>query len=103
MHSSTNMTDRALYAPNPWVAETVEIRKITPEIENVVTYHLAFTHPDVAADYHFKPGQFNMLYLPGAGESAISMSGDTTSCEILDHTIRTAGNVTRGLSPAASR
>ena len=40
---------------NPWVAETVEIRKITPEIENVVTYHLAFSNPEIAAGYHFKP------------------------------------------------
>ncbi len=95
--SLTNMTASASRS-NSWVAETVEIRKITPEIENVVTYHLAFSNPEIAAGYHFKPGQFNMLYLPGAGESAISMSGDATSCEILDHTIRTAGNVTRGLT-----
>lgn len=85
-------------ATNTWVASTVEIRAITPEIENVKTYHLAFTNQDVAANYQFKPGQFNMLYLPGAGESAISISGDTSACEILDHTVRVAGNVTQGLA-----
>lgn len=95
--SPHNLADKS-QAPNPWVADTVTIREITSEIENVVTYHLAFTHPEVAARYQFKPGQFNMLYLPGAGESAISMSGDTASPGILDHTIRTAGNVTRGLT-----
>jgi NAD(P)H-flavin reductase len=95
--SSTNMAPSVL-PPNPWVAETVEIRKITPEIENVVTYQLAFTDPVVASGYRFSPGQFNMLYLPGAGESAISMSGDPESREVFDHTIRVAGNVTRGLT-----
>jgi NAD(P)H-flavin reductase len=94
---STNSTANAL-RPDPWVAETVEIRDITPEVESVTTYHLAFTNPDVAARYRFQPGQFNMLYMPGAGESAISMSGDTNSCEVLDHTVHTVGNVTRGLS-----
>jgi NAD(P)H-flavin reductase len=39
-----------------------------------------------------------MLYLPGAGEAAISLSGDPASCDRLAHTIRTAGNVTRGLA-----
>jgi len=94
---STSVTASVLQ-PNPWVADTVEIRKITPEIEHVLTYHLAFTNPDVGAGYRFKPGQFNMLYLPGAGESAISMSGDSDSHEVVDHTIRIAGNVTRGLT-----
>ncbi len=96
-HSSTKIAVPPRRA-SPWVAETVEIRKITPEIENVVTYRLAFTDSAVAAGYHFEPGQFNMLYLPGAGESAISISGDISSCDLLDHTIRTAGNVTRGLT-----
>lgn len=96
--ASPNPSTNFSRGPNPWVADTVTIRSITPEIENVVTYHLAFTNPEIAANYHFEPGQFNMLYLPGAGESAISMSGDTAQCEILDHTVRTAGNVTRGLT-----
>ena len=36
-----------------------------------------------------------MLYVPGAGEAAISMSGDPDSSRLLAHTIRFAGNVTR--------
>lgn len=48
--------------------------------------------------YCFQPGQFNMLYLPGVGESAISMSGDSTSHVGWIHTVRVAGNVTRTLA-----
>ena len=68
---------------NPWVPQTVKICKITPEIHGVATYHLALTDPAAASGYRFQPGQFNMLYLPGAGEAAISLSGDPASCGTL--------------------
>jgi NAD(P)H-flavin reductase len=83
---------------NPWLSQTVEIRAIRPEIDGVMTYDLAFQDPSAAAAYRFRPGQFNMLYLPGAGEAAISLSGDPATTGTLAHTIRTAGNVTRELA-----
>lgn len=45
----------------------------------------------------FAPGQFNMLYSFGMGESAISISGDPARPEKLVHTIRAVGTVTRAL------
>ncbi len=45
----------------------------------------------------FSPGQFNMLYLFGKGEAAISISGDPTKEQPLQHTIRRAGVVTQAL------
>jgi NAD(P)H-flavin reductase len=39
-----------------------------------------------------------MLYLPGFGESAISLSSDAGRPETLEHTVRVAGNVTGALS-----
>jgi len=96
--NASKMATDSPRSPSLWVPKTVVIRKITPEVENVATYHLAFTDADAAASYRFKPGQFNMLYMPGVGESAISISGDPESPELLDHTIRVAGNVTRGLT-----
>ena len=83
---------------NPWLPMPARIREITPEIDGVVTYRLELTDPVDAAGYRFRPGQFNMMYLPGAGEAAISLSGDPVSPESLIHTVRTAGNVTRGLA-----
>ena len=50
----------------------------------------------------FEPGQFNMLYLPGAGEAPISISGDPATPELLVHTIRAVGGVTRGLQRLAA-
>lgn len=46
----------------------------------------------------FEPGQFNMIYCFGAGESAISISGDPANRSTLTHTIRAVGTVTRALA-----
>jgi len=46
----------------------------------------------------FLPGQFNMLYAFGTGESAISISGDPAHPGELIHTIRRVGIVTEALS-----
>ena len=51
---------------NPWLAQTVRIEAITPELDGVATYHLRFRDEEVHAGYQFQPGQFNMLYFqPG--------------------------------------
>ena len=39
-----------------------------------------------------------MLYLPGYGEAAISISSDPEKPELIGHTIRFVGNVTRAVS-----
>ena len=85
-------------AHHPWVAHSARIDRIRPEVPGVTTYDLAFDDPDVAARYRFAPGQFNMLYLPGFGESAISISSDPSRRESLSHTVRVAGNVTQALA-----
>ncbi|MCA9040221.1 MAG: FAD/NAD(P)-binding protein [Planctomycetaceae bacterium] len=84
-----------IFQDNAWVPSTAVIRKITPEIEGVKTFLLELADSQVTRAYTFRPGQFNMLYVPGAGEAAISMSGDPDSSRLLAHTIRFAGNVTR--------
>jgi NAD(P)H-flavin reductase len=45
----------------------------------------------------FRPGQFHMLWAPGVGESAISLSGDPRSPSPIVHTIREVGTVTKAL------
>jgi NAD(P)H-flavin reductase len=75
----------------------VKIESIRQEVPGVATYKLGFLDAELAGSYRFQPGQFNMLYLPGVGESAISVSADPGSALLL-HTIRIAGNVTRALA-----
>jgi NAD(P)H-flavin reductase len=76
----------------------VRIAEIIAEIPGVSTYQLEFVDPQQAARYRFKPGQFNMIYLPGVGESAISLSAHPESRDRWSHTIRVAGNVTQTLA-----
>jgi NAD(P)H-flavin reductase len=83
---------------NPWVAHSARIDDICVEVRGVATYDIVFDNPDVAAAYRFQPGQFNMLYLPGYGESAISISSDPSASGTLSHTVRAAGNVTQALA-----
>lgn len=94
----TLTANRPLSPPNPWQTHQVVIRDITPELEGVATYHLAFRDSAVAECYRFAPGQFNMLYLPGAGEIPISLSADPRATASWAHTVRVAGNVTRSLA-----
>ena len=85
-------------ASNPWQAATVRIAGIDEEIPGVATYHLEFVDLAVGRSYQCQPGQFNMLYLPGIGESAISVSGPASAQGRWPHTVRVAGNVTGALS-----
>jgi NAD(P)H-flavin reductase len=81
-----------------WLPHRAAIRSIKPETPGVATYALELLDADVAATYSFQPGQFNMLYLPGIGEVAISISSDPAAGGTLWHTVRAAGNVTLALA-----
>jgi len=79
--------------PNPAV-----IRAIKPEANGISTFSMEFVDADEAAAYRFQPGQFNMLYLPGFGEVAISLSSSPVEPRVMGHTVRVAGSVTRAIS-----
>jgi len=83
---------------DPMLPRPAIIQAIKPEAAGVYTFSMAFANTADRAAYHFQPGQFNMLYLPGFGEVAISVSSNPEEPQVLGHTIRIAGNVTRGIS-----
>jgi NAD(P)H-flavin reductase len=92
------LTPAAGAAARTWMPQIAVIRDIKPETPGVVTYALEFPDRGAAAAYCFQPGQFNMLYLPGIGEAAISISSDPEEQGVLLHTVRAAGNVTQALA-----
>ena len=79
----------------PFEAEVVERIQESPSL---FTLRLRFSDPGLQEKYQFEPGQFNMLYLYGVGEVPISIVSDPRESNILDHTIRSVGRVTRGLA-----
>lgn len=79
------------WAPTPY--EVVRVRRDTAD-----TFTLWLRPQDGGPAMAFAPGQFNMLYAFGVGESAISVSGDPHQREVLQHTIRNVGGVTGQLA-----
>ena len=89
------MTARAVVpapiAMLPEPAVIVAKRSFGPEIRS---YRLRLLDPTARPRFDFLPGNFNMVYAPGVGEVAISISSDPDD-EDLEHTIRIVGRTTR--------
>ncbi len=75
----------------PHPAEIVEKHSFGPDIH---AYRMVLRDPAARPLFDFRPGQFNMVYVPGVGEVAISISSDPEE-ETLEHTIRIVGRTTR--------
>lgn len=79
----------------PMLPAPLRIRKVRRETADTFTVHL--DAPDREAGFRFAPGQFNMLYVFGVGEAAISISGDPGATGEIVHTIRSVGTVTNAI------
>lgn len=88
------MTAVAMTAPgqDPWAPIPARVLSRRAETPGTWTLEIAPSAPLAP----WAPGQFNMLWHFGAGESAISHSGDPEGGPIR-HTIRAVGAVTEGL------
>lgn len=75
----------------PEPAQIVDKRSFGPDLH---AYRLRLLDPSARPRFDFQPGQFNMVYVPGVGEVAISISSDPDE-EDLEHTIRIVGRTTR--------
>ena len=78
--------------------QQAEIVERIEESRDIFTLRMRFRDPEIQQQYSFQPGQFNMLYLHGVGEVAISIVSDPTDEHLIDHTIRRLGRVTSGLA-----
>jgi NAD(P)H-flavin reductase len=96
--TSLSLKPAAAHSEQPLAPFWAEIIEIVPEAEGVNTYWLRFKNKHLQESYRFLPGQFNMLYLPGYGEAAISISSDPGDHDRIGHTIRFVGNVTHAIS-----
>jgi NAD(P)H-flavin reductase len=85
---------------SPWVPVPFRVEQRSTETSDTVT--LVLSPPKHVAHRSFLPGQFNMLYVLGVGEAAISIAGDPNRPETLVHTVRSAGKVSNALSQAVA-
>lgn len=68
------------------------IERFTLETHDTFSFELKVSNRD--GKYHYRPGQFNMLYSYGIGEVPISISGDPGNPGKIVHTVRAYGSVT---------
>lgn len=83
---------------NASLPHEIEVVERIQESPTIFTLRLRFTDPAHHAAFRFDPGQFNMLYMYGVGEVAISIVSDPEDEMLFGHTIRVVGRVTRGLA-----
>lgn len=82
---------------NPYMPVPATIREIRSETNDTRTYFL--TLGDSSRGYPwFRPGQFNMISIPGLGEAPISFSSPPNPDGTFTHTVRAVGNVTKALA-----
>lgn len=90
MNSALNL---AYLVPQPAV-----IVGRTQESPSIFTLKIRLEEGAAQAAYRHSLGQFNMLYLPGVGEVAISIMSDPEDQQHIGHTIRAVGRVTNKLA-----
>ncbi len=81
----------------PWEYARATIVALHDDAPGVRSYALAVDEPHRDRLATSQPGQFNMLYLPGIGEAAISIASPPGQHPVL-HTVRAVGNVTNHLA-----
>ena len=88
------MTVLAVPTGNPLLTRPHTVSGVRRHTHDIVTIDVRPEWEPVA----FEPGQFHMVYAYGVGEAAISVSSDPATPELLSHTIRAVGWVTRTLN-----
>ena len=90
----------AMPSPHPWAPIPFTVRSRTAETPDTGSLVLA---PADGAPLRlaFRPGQFNMVYVFGVGEAAISISGDPEVPGTYVHTVRAAGKISQAILAAA--
>ena len=81
--------------PDPFVPQVYSVDGVRRELSDTVTLELT---PVAGPRPSFRPGQFNMLYVFGVGEVAISMSGDPAHEAAFVHTVRDVGAISGAIA-----
>ena len=85
--------DSAALLPRPF-----RVTRARRELLDVWTLELEAA--DGEGPVRFQPGQFTMVYVFGIGEVPLSISGDPAKPDVLVHTVRAVGAVTRAVCAA---
>jgi sulfhydrogenase subunit gamma (sulfur reductase) len=84
---------------NPLMPRRVIVEQNVPETHDTFSLRVSLNEQD---EFLYKPGQFNMLSIPGVGEAPFSFSLLNSRQKEFVHTIRQAGNVVDALKRLTS-
>ena len=93
MSTGRNAPDGRTQSGDGLLPVPVRVSRVRRETADVATIEL--TPPSAFAS---TPGQFNMLYVFGLGEVAISLSGDPADEGRVAHTVRAVGAISRAIT-----
>lgn len=88
-------TTETLNGVDPMLPRRFLVRRVRRETEDTFTLELGSMD---GGELAFGSGQFNMLYVFGAGEVPISISGNPSQPSLLVHTTRSVGAVTGAMA-----
>ena len=86
-----------LTSANPFVPEPARIVRTYYLTEDVKFFQVRIANMEKALSFGYRPGQFVMIYVPGAGEAPFSISSPPSRPGLLEFCIRKAGTVTNAL------
>jgi len=90
------LTSVSVTMPDPMIPNIYTIQRARWETNDTFSVDLV---PSQGGDIPaFEAGQFNMVYVYGVGEIPISISSDPSRRDMLIHTTRAVGTVTRAMS-----
>jgi len=88
---------QALRKENPYLPAMARIVRIHRMVENNYLFTVRFLDDELARNFHYLPGQFVMLSVPGTGEAPISISSTPSRPGVLELCVRRVGRLTNAL------
>jgi NAD(P)H-flavin reductase len=82
---------------NPFIPESARIVRTYHLTEDVKLFQVRIVDMDKALSFKYRPGQFGMISVLGAGEAPFSISSTPSRPGLLEFCIRKAGTVTNAL------
>jgi len=92
-----NGENKQLTKTNPFMPEAARIVRTYHLTEDVKFFQVRIVDMDKALSFKYRPGQFAMISVLGAGEAPFSISSTPSRPGLLEFCIRKAGTVTNAL------
>lgn len=92
-----NGENKQLTIPNPFLPEPARIVRTYYLTEDVKFFQVRVVDMDKALSFKYRPGQFAMISVVGAGEAPFSISSTPSRPGLLEFCIRKVGGVTNAL------